>query len=889
MKTPYLVALLGLLGAVTLWGQKPRPQGDRPLDAQTPLYMPYQRIVSSAGEVVTYGNPRLENHTLDLALLPGGKAIVVEDRYGIAVLDRATTSIIQRWSFPEDRRFAALKSTYSGIQAFVFGQKTYIVWSAAGQENAQGGLMIAQWVDNQIQAVDHLPIAPRPPAPGALPNAVAVSKEGAECFLYVVLNGNNQLSKINFATRRVVWTVDTGVAPFDVKLASGKVYVSNWAGPLPTGLPGETAGVPYGQALVDPRTGATARGTVQVFNPATGVLQREISVGLHPNAMVVSPNGQWLFVANGNSDDVSQIDVAQDQEIRRFPVGVFKGRGALVGSTPNSLAIDSLGQRLYVANGMDHALAVVDLVSSIPQVLGYIPTEAFPAGLQCIGHTLYVANLEAKGARVLNQTPDLQKRFPTATTPFEGAYNAHEQLASLSIIPVPTGSRLRRYTKQVEAQNFVFLQTASQRPPRPKVPPRPVPERIGEPSVFKHVLYIIKENRTYDQVFGDFAGARGAAELCVFGDSITPNHHLLAKTYTLLDNYYVSGKSSAEGHQWASAGIVSDYVEKNVRGWFRSYPHRQYDALVYTREGYIWNHALDHGKSVRIYGEACDMEFDPALDWSKIYQKYLNKEPFEFKNTTTISRVLPILSQNYPGYDDPKMNDQMRADAFIAELAEFEKMPGDALPELMIMTLPNDHTAGMSPGYPTVRAMVADNDLALGKILAALTKSRFWKNTVVFVAEDDSQNGWDHISAYRSATMVVSPYSRRGKVIHTHYNQVSLLRTIEQILGLPPMNTLDATADPMFDCFSDTLNLGTYEFLPNRIPLNEMNKSISLLEGSARNYAELSLEHMEEGVDKGEDDTMNRIIWYAMRGEEPYPTKAERPKASKLAKPRSRR
>lgn len=840
------------------------------LDESTPQLMPYNRMIASAGKVLTYGEPRLENHTLDAALLPGNTQLAIEDRFGIAILDRRSQTIIARWEINKDPRFSNLKNTYSGIKTLVFQNQIYILWSAAGQENDKGGLLIASWDGGKITQVELLPIPPRAPAPGALPNEVEVSFEGGQPFLYLVLNGNNQLLKINFATRQIVWAANTGVAPFGIKLAQNKVYVSNWAGPVPTDPSLETAGIPYGEAYVDTRTGATLKGSVSIFDPATGQQLKEIEVGLHPNAIALSPDQKTLFVANGNSDDVSVIDAIADVEKQRISVGLFQIGGALLGSSPNGLALDSLGKTLYVANGLDHALAVVRLGEK-PKVIGYIPTEAYPAGLLYSQNTLYVCNLEASGARVLKNTSEQKRRFPKSDASFTGAYNAHEQLASFSIIPVPKASQLKKYSKQVRVMNMSFRVKATRQAPRPNVAPRPVPERIGEPSVFKHVLYIIKENRTYDQVYGDLKQGRGMPSLCIFGDSITPNQHKLALEYSLLDNYHVSGKSSAEGHQWTDAGIVSDYVEKSVRAWFRSYPHRQYDAMVYTREGFIWNHALDHGKTVRIYGEACDMEFDHKLDWSAIYQKYLNQEPFEFKNTSTISRVRPILSQNFPGYDDPKINDQMRADAFIKELADYEKMPGDQLPQLMVMALPNDHTAGTSPGYPTPRAQVADNDLALGRIVEALSKSRFWDSTVVFVTEDDSQNGWDHISAYRTGALVISPYSRLGKTIHTNFNQISMLRTIEQILGLPPMTSMDATARPMFECFTDTKQKVTYQHLLNRIPLNEMNKSLSALQGPTLFYAQKSLEQMSGGVDKGEDDLMNRILWYANKGDVPYP------------------
>ncbi|MDI3319425.1 alkaline phosphatase family protein [Pinibacter soli] len=238
----------------------------------------------------------------------------------------------------------------------------------------------------------------------------------------------------------------------------------------------------------------------------------------------------------------------------------------------------------------------------------------------------------------------------------------------------------------------------------------------------------------------------GEASLCSFGATITPNQHQLARDFQLMDNYYVAGKCSAEGHQWTDAGMVTDYIEKNVGAWYRSYPHVQYDALVYGANGFIWNHALSYGKSVRIYGEACRATYQKK-DLITQFQDPEQRKAFAFTNVSTIAGVRPILSQNYPAGDDLPISDQYRADGFIKELNEYENMAGDQLPQLMVMALSNDHTLGTRPGAPTPNAMVADNDLALGRIIEALSHSRFWKETVIFVTEDDSQAGWDHVSA----------------------------------------------------------------------------------------------------------------------------------------------
>jgi hypothetical protein len=276
---------------------------------------------------------------------------------------------------------------------------------------------------------------------------------------------------------------------------------------------------------------------------------------------------------------------------------------------------------------------------------------------------------------------------------------------------------------------------------------------------------------------------------------------------------------------------------------------------------------------VRIYGEACIPVFDKNLTWTSIYEDFKNGKKLEFKNKTTIDPVKNILSENYPGYDSHKVPDVLRAKTFIDELKEYESRPGDEWPELIIIALPADHTSGTRPGFPTPRAAVADNDAALGQIVEAISKSRFWNSTAVFITEDDSQAGWDHVSAYRTVGAVVSPYSKLKKVVHTNYNQVSMFRTIEQILGIPPMNIMDATAMPMFDCFYENADSAPYNALENKIPLNEMNPDLSALTGKALYFAQQSSNPQFDRIDSGEDELFNKIIWFATKGDVPYPEK----------------
>jgi YVTN family beta-propeller protein len=826
------------------------------------ILMPYNRIVDPAGTVIRFGNPSQENHSLDCVLLPDNRVLAVEDRFGVAFIDVQEKRLVYHLDYEGD--YKGVKSTFSGIKVWLEGNTVHLLWGAANTTSKASFIMGAVWNGQKATMKTAIPLAAKEPAPISLPNDIAIHKENGEDYLYVVLNGNNELVKTRLKDRKIIWSAPTNMAPYGIAIASSKAYVTNWAGTAPSNATEPSAGIPYGTVMIDPRTGATASGTVSVIDLEDGKTEMEITVGLHPNAIISSPDEKYLYVSNGNSDYVSVINTNTNSVVDSISVKLSKDSD-YIGDSPNALALDKEGATLYVSNGLDNAIAVIDLARNSSRkgvgkssILGFIPTEAYPAGLVVNDGTLYVCNLEGEGARVIGKN---------------GGSNCHNQEATVSIISLPDKERLIDYTARVNSSNQMFRTKLSELQPRKNVDPKPVPDRIGEPSVFKHVLYIIKENKTYDQVFGDIPEGDGMKSLCIYGNEITPNQHKLAKEYLLLDNFYASGKSSAEGHSWTDAAMVTDYVEKNVNAWFRSYPHVLADALVYNKAGFLWNNALDHGKTVRIYGEACTPHWKGKASWTEIYQSYLHGNTIEFTNSTTISRVEPILSPNYPGFDGPASPDQVKADAFIKELKEYEKMSGDQLPQLMIMALPSDHTMGLREGFPTPRAMVADNDLALGRIIEALTKSRFWDSTVVFVTQDDPQSGWDHVSAYRTVGLVISPYSMLSKTIHTNYNQTSMVRTIEQILGIPPMNVIDATALPMFDCFAKKATKVVFNPLKNNVPLDEMNKATSSLSGKAKRYSELSALPMFDHIDGGDDYLFNRILWYAAMGKKPYPKK----------------
>ncbi len=420
-------------------------------------------------------------------------------------------------------------------------------------------------------------------------------------------------------------------------------------------------------------------------------------------------------------------------------------------------------------------------------------------------------------------------------------------------------------------------------PARPDEPARPVPERVGEPSVFHHVIYIIKENRTYDQVLGDVPTGNGDASLCAFGESVTPNQHQLVRDFALLDNTYCCGILSADGHQWTDAGIAMDYVEREFAGWPRSYPAGGFgeegrDALAYSPAGFIWNDALAHGKTICDFGEFTsdqkqwrDSGHKGEPHFLDCYRDFLNgSNAITYACEPDIEALRPYIVTNTIGWvlDVP---DVWRAAQFIKDLKQFEA--ADSLPNLVILWLPNDHTSATAFGSPTPAAQVADNDLAVGQVVEAVSHSRYWQDTCIFAVEDDPQNGWDHVNGYRTTAYVISAYTRRGAVINTQYNQTSLLRTMELMLGLPPMNQMDATATPLFDCFTNTPDFTPFTAVANQTPLGQMNpepKKISdaILRRDARVSSRLPLKR----EDQCPEDVFNRILWHAAKGSQtPYP------------------
>jgi YVTN family beta-propeller protein len=648
-------------------------------------------------------------------------------------------------------------------------------------------------------------------------------------------------------------------------------YVSNWGGDLPRPEDPQLKSSDS-PVRIDPRTNVANHGSVSVVTQVgnAGTAGRSLPVGLHPSGLTQNREGTFVYVANANSDTVSVIRTADQQVVETIDC---RPESRLpFGSGSNALALSPDGSTLYVANGTNNCLVVIRLgarsceagilaLAAASRVEGLIPTGWYPGAVLVSpdGKKLFVANIKGHGS--LSQPRPIAK-----------GKNSHDHLGSVSIIDIPDAAQLAKYTADVNANNRLTYSLAGLEAPRSQRTPQPVPVRHGEPSVFKHVLYIIKENRTYDQVFGDLKEGNGDPHLVLFGERVTPNHHALAREFTLLDNFYCSGILSADGHSWTDSAYVTDYLERAFGGFTRSYPDDGKDPLAFAPTGFLWDNALAHGRTLRNYGEfVAEEDYAPkGTTWTDLYKDY-QSGAFKIKLTPrpSLRSLAPYTHPTYP-YFPLVAPDVYRAHLFLSEFHEFEKK-GD-LPNLLYMSLPCDHTEGTTPGFPTPRAMAADNDLALGRIVEAVSKSKFWPETCIFVVEDDPQNGFDHVDGHRTVALVISPYTRRHFVDHTNYTQVGMVKTIELVLGLPPMNQMDLSATAMRSCFQTKPDLTHYSCRANQIALDEMNPAIEKLQGKALYWARQSLALNLNKADQADENTFNRILWHATRGYDiPYP------------------
>lgn len=563
----------------------------------------------------------------------------------------------------------------------------------------------------------------------------------------------------------------------------------------------------------------------------------------HPTEIALAPGGKTLFVACSNSTKVSVLDAAAGKTLETIACSLYPT--APSGNTPNSLSLTPDGQILFVANADANNVAVFNVATpGQAKPLGFIPVGWYPTAVRYnpADKRLYVANGKGTTPKANPQGPN--PNLPRNKTVRE--YIAGILRGTLSAIDRPFDpEQMRSFTKDAYACSPLRADLGVT---GKRSPDNPIPEKTGTASPIKHCIYVIKENRTYDQVFGDIKEGNGDPNLCIFPEKVTPNHHKLAREFVLLDNFYVDGEVSADGHQWSMAAYATDYVEKVWPLTYRGSPLKKlsiypseghFDSMERPAGGYIWDRCAEAKVSYRSYGE-----------W------IINGKTLKDPGKANVKALEGHFDPWFRGFD-MDYSDQKRADRFIEELTRFER-EGD-MPRFIVLRLPNDHTSGTRVGKPTPTAYLADNDLALGRIVEAVSKSKFWKETALFVVEDDAQNGSDHVDAHRTTALVIGPHVRRGHVDSSLYSTSSMLRTMELILGLKPMSQFDAAALPMYASFQAKPDLRPYQHVVPDVDRDQKNVAGAW---GAKRSEKFDLTR-EDAVD---DLLLNEVIWRSVRG-----------------------
>lgn len=791
--------------------------------------LPSKQVVRPAGEQAQFaGRP------VDLALSPDKTVAFIKNINSLLVVDIATWQVRQTLAYPANGG-----ASMHGIAVRPDGRRVYV--TSAGNQ-------LYEW---NVDAAGLVGFARTIALPaGTYPCGVALNKAGDKAF--VCLSIANTLGIVNLTTGQLETQVRVGVAPWDVALSPDETvaYVSDWGGRFPGAgdLTAPSAGTPV---VIDDR-GVGASGVVSFVNLVAKREEAQAPTGLHPCDLELTADGSTLYVANANSDTVTVIDTAS--RAVRETILVRPDPSFPYGSASTGLALSSDEKTLYVTSAGNNAIAVVKLgtAGGRSELRGFLPTDWYPGAIAADTTNLYVVNVKGLGSRFGQ---------PTAKS-----YQIGAHLGTANRIPLPSEETLNKFTAQAfDDGRGPHVKRSITRVSTPRPEPVPVPERLGDPSVFKHVLYILKENKTYDQMFGDISEGNGDPNLCIYPEFVSPNHHALARDYVLLDNFYCNGVNSSDGHSWSTEANVTDHLEKAFGGFSRSYTFGD-DPLTYSSSGFIWNNVLRHGLTFRNYGEMDYASPVPnTATWLQIYTDFTNgTRSIRYSQNIGLASLRPYSSTNVPGWN-LGIPDVVRAEGFLREFRAAEAR--GTWENFHLLYLSNDHTGGP----PSPRAQVADNDLALGQVVEAVTSSRFGSNTVIFVIEDDPQSGYDHIDAHRSICLVISPYTKRGRVISAFYNQAGVLHTMERILGLPPMNQQDAMAPLMFDCFTNVPNFTPYRARTNNIPLAEGAAGKAMLSPQDRYWAEKIQELDFSRPDRINDDLFNRYIWHTVKGDAPYP------------------
>ena len=672
--------------------------------------------------------------------------------------------------------------------------------------------------NNKLALIDSISLGDKWPAKIS---PTGIELDDVKQLLYVVTKDDKQLYTIDLTTKKIIHQQQLNGEAYTCLLSPNKkeLYISCWG-----------------------------CDKVIVYNTVSQSFDAEILAGDNPNDLVLSSSGNFLYVANANDNSVSVIDIKKRVVLETLNAALYPN--AVPGSTTNAVALSSDEKTLYIANADNNCLAVFDV--STPgnsKSKGFIPVGWYPTAIKTIGSKIYVSN--GKGFTSLanpygpNPYHSRDKiSYHKADAPRAVQYIGGLFKGTLSIIPTPTAKQLAKFSQQVYKNTPYTKQTELLAKGEAG---NPIPQKVGDNSPIKYVFYIVKENRTYDQVLGDVKEGNGDKSLCLFGEKITPNLHAIAKEFVLLDNFYVDAEVSADGHNWSLGGYANDYLEKT---WPTSYGGRggTYDAegnreIANNKGGFIWERCKRLGLSYRTYGEFAD-DYKPNI---------------------------PVLKDHFcPYYTswDQTVRDTTRVGQWKRDFDSL--LAANAVPRLSTLRIINDHTEGLSKGRPTPFAHCADNDLAVGMLVDYLSKSPIWKQSVVFVLEDDAQNGPDHVDAHRSPAFIAGGFVKRGFVDHTMYSTTSMLRTIELILGIPPMSQYDAAATPMWRCFSAKPDLTTFNAKPLQWDINEKNT----IENAWQRKSETFDFSKEDLVPDG---AFTEVLWKAVKGDQaivPSPKRA---------------
>ncbi len=785
-------------------------------------------LIHPAGKILS-----LDGRVESLAIARQGRFLLAKTENGLTVVNAESLEVIKQSRPINPHTQRPLEKDRGSMYGLVVGQDGSTVYYTGRTRFLYTATIDERGVLSYSSAIN-LAIGTE------ICNPLGVAVVPKQHMAVVALAVANQVAIVDLKTEKVAARIPVGVCPYGVAVApDGKsAFVSNFGGPHP--VAGERSEKSAGSNVAVDARAISLRGSVSVIDLRKQTVVGEIVTRIHPEAMTLSPDGKVLYVVDASGDGIDAIDVASRKSVRTINT---KPRADLpYGSLTCGLAVSADGQTLFTANAGNNAVAMFDLRLRGEPPLALISAGGFPGSVCTDGKNLYIGNVVghfgASVQKVAIPTTDEERRI--LTTAAEVGYHLSEILRT-----------------QARAANGAR--------------PKPVPDNPGEPSTIKHVVYIIKENKKFDQVLGDMGRGNCEPRFCEFPRATSPNTHALADRFVLLDNYYCNGVLSCDGHQWADQGITTPYREKDWEGTHAAYDFGV-DPLCNASCGCIWDHALSRGLSFRNFGESGNSEKVVGGTWSANYRAWKTK-PDEFKvKCLYYSDVLRAYSD--PRYAGWALNvpDQQRADTFLAALHEFET--AGKLPELITIALPNDHGSGGKRDCPTPRAYVADNDLALGRIIEGLSKSRFWKDVVVFVNEDDPQTGVDHVDGHRSLCLVAGPYVKRGALVGRFYNQSSVLHTICTILGVPPMNQLVASSPQMSECFCDVPDFTPYVCLPANVPIDEMNPSSSQIKSKVQARLAPLTEKLDfsqpDLIDK-DADLFSRFIWSTVRGDEPFP------------------